>query len=203
MKISLRQVVVCEGKYDKIRLASVLDTLILETGGFSIFKDKSKQQLLKHLGRTRGLLLFTDSDKAGFQIRRFITDFVGKEYVQQVYIPDVFGKEKRKHTPSKEGKIGVEGINTALLLECLEKAGITAQEKDIPTRKAKLVTKIDLYEAGLSGGENSRQKRWWLLKQLNLPQRISQNTLLEIINTSMDYQQYQQLVKSIPNNFNY
>lgn len=126
--IKIKQAVIVEGKYDKIKLSTVLDTVIIQTDGFGIFKDKDKQRLIKRLAQTRGIVILTDSDSAGFKIRSFIGGSVPKDSVIHAYIPDVFGKERRKDAPSKEGKLGVEGINTETLLEALSRAGVTCEK---------------------------------------------------------------------------
>jgi len=144
--IKIKQAVIVEGKYDKIKLSTVLDTVIIQTDGFGIFKDKEKQKLIKRLAQTRGIVILTDSDSAGFKIRSFIGGSVPKDSVIHAYIPDVFGKERRKDAPSKEGKLGVEGIDTEILLEALNRAGVTCESTQ---EKSRAVTVADLYEAGL------------------------------------------------------
>jgi len=192
--IQIKQAVIVEGKYDKIKLETLLDTLILETEGFRIFKDKEKQKLLRRLAETRGLLILTDSDAAGFKIRNFIGGSLPPGQVQHAYIPDVFGKEKRKAAPSKEGKLGVEGLSQQQLLEALLQAG-AACESDAPPRRQ--ITKLDLYEDGLTGGRNSRSRRAAFLRQLNLPQRLSSNALPKVLNSIMDYEEYRELIDCI------
>lgn len=192
--IRLQQAVVVEGKYDAIRLANVVDALIIRTDGFGIFKDKEKQKLLRRLARERGLIILTDSDSAGFLIRNFVTNVVPASQCVQVYIPDVFGKEKRKAAPSAEGKLGVEGIKEAVLLEALRKAGVTAAHTDAPREQ---ITNIDLYEHGLSGTPNSRENRKRLLQMLELPERLSTGALVKILNCFVTKDEFLETVREL------
>ncbi len=192
--IKLKQTVIVEGKYDKIRLESLLDANIICTDGFAIFKDREKQNLIRRLAEKTGILILTDSDSAGFKIRSFLGGSLPKEQVMHAYIPDVLGKERRKAEPSKEGKIGVEGMQTKALVAALEKAGVFCEETP---KKGKRVETIDLFEDGISGGENSRAKRAELCKRLDLPERLSTNSLLQMINTFLTYEEYKNKVKEI------
>lgn len=194
--IRIRQAVIVEGKYDQIRLSSLVDTVILTTEGFGVFKDKEKQKLLRRLAYERGLVVLTDSDSAGFVIRSFLNGIVEPQYITNVYIPDVFGKEKRKAAPSKEGKLGVEGMCTEQLLEAFRKAGVTAETGDAPHERRE-VTKTDLYEDGLSGGQDSARKRRRLLRALDFPERMSANAMLKLINTCMTYAEYKAAVERL------
>ena len=151
--IKIDRVVIVEGRYDKIKLSSVIDGIIIETDGFGIFNNKEKQKLIRKLAETKGLLILTDSDSAGFKIRSFIRGIVPAEYIKHAYIPDIFGKEKRKTEPSKEGKLGVEGVKVPVIIEALEKAGVLCEKTKKSERRE--ITKLDLYEDGLSGKENS------------------------------------------------
>lgn len=170
--------IVVEGKYDKIKLGGLIDGVILCTGGFRIYKDKEMQQMLRALAKKQGLAVLTDSDAAGFQIRSFLRSICGKENIVDVYIPDLYGKEKRKQHPSREGKLGVEGIPEAVLLEALEKAGIGVREVQ---ERADPITKLDLYELGLSGGAQSAVRRAKLMKRLELPEHLSANALVTVL----------------------
>jgi len=165
--IKLNQAVIVEGKYDKITLSSIIDAVIIVTNGFGIFKDKEKLELIKFYARTTGIIIMTDSDRAGFIIRNHIKGAVKNGKIKNVYIPDIFGKEKRKEKPSAEGKLGVEGMNKEIILRALEKAGITADETQRDTDN--LITKTDLFELGLSGGKDSSSRRRELLSYLKLP----------------------------------
>lgn len=170
--------IVVEGKYDKIKLDGLIDGVILCTGGFRIYKDKEMQQMLRALAKKQGLAVLTDSDAAGFQIRSFLRSICGKENIVDVYIPDLYGKEKRKQHPSREGKLGVEGIPEAVLLEALEKAGIGVREVQ---ERADPITKLDLFELGLSGGAQSAVRRAKLMKRLELPEHLSANALVTVL----------------------
>lgn len=192
--IKLKEAVIVEGKYDKIKLSSLVDGLIITTDGFGIFKDREKRELIKTLAKKRGIIILTDSDSAGFLIRSHIKGFVSEGKIKNVFIPDVFGKEKRKSAPSKEGKLGVEGMDRELLENALKKAGIV-EEKTSPN--AKKVLKSDLFEDGISGGANSKAKRTRLLKELGLPERMSANALLETVNALYSFEEYKAAVSRI------
>ncbi len=195
--IKIDRVVIVEGRYDKIKLSSILDAVIIETDGFGIFNDKEKQKLIKKLAETKGLLIFTDSDSAGFKIRSFIKGFVPADQIKHAYIPDIFGKEKRKSEPSKEGKLGVEGVKPAIIMEALEKAGVLYEET--AERKTREITKLDLYEDGLSGRPNSDELRKKLLSRLELPERLTSNALLQVLNTFVTYDEYKKVIEDIKN----
>ena len=185
--IRIEPAVIVEGRYDKIKLSSVLDTLIIETNGFSIFKDTEKQALIRRLAEKRGILILTDSDAAGFKIRAFLGGSVPQDRVRHAYIPDLFGKERRKDAPSKEGKLGVEGMPTEVILSSLEKAGVLAETRDAPSRQ---ITSADLYADGFSGRDNSKALRRRLLQYFALPERLSKNALLDVLNTFATYDEY-------------
>ena len=189
------RIIIVEGKYDKIKLSSIIDAVIIETDGFGIFKDKQKQKLLRMLADKKGLVILTDSDSAGFTIRNFICGFVPKEKIINAYIPDVFGKERRKDAPSKEGKLGVEGVSSSLIKEALEKAGVLCSEDNLTEKR--IVTKTDFYLDGLTGGNDSKEKRLALLNYLSLPERMTTNALIEIINSFMTYEDYKNAVKAV------
>lgn len=195
--IKIDRVVIVEGRYDKIKLSSLIDGIIIETEGFGIFNNKEKQGLIRRLAETKGLLILTDSDSAGFKIRSFIRGMVPAEQIKHAYIPDIFGKEKRKAEPSKEGKLGVEGIRPEIIIEALEKAGVLCEEVDNTPRKE--ITKLDLYEDGLSGRPDSDALREKLLKHLDLPERLTSNALVQILNTFLTYEEYKNAVREIKN----
>lgn len=192
--IKLSQAVIVEGKYDAVKLANIIDALIITTDGFGVFKNKEKQAFLKRLAKEKGLIVLTDSDSAGFLIRNFVSKFVGSQNVTNVYIPDIYGKEKRKEKPSAEGKLGVEGVGEDVILAALEKAGVTAQKTQIGQRK---ITNVDLFELGFSGRENSREKRQRLLKSLALPQRLSTSSLVKVLNGFVTYDEFIEKAKEI------
>ncbi len=189
------RIIIVEGKYDKIKLSSIIDAVIIETDGFGIFKDKQKQRLLRMLADKKGLVILTDSDSAGFTIRNFICGFVPKDKIINAYIPDVFGKERRKDAPSKEGKLGVEGVSPSIIKDALEKAGVLCDEDNLTEKR--IVTKTDFYLDGLTGGNGSKEKRLALLKYLSLPERMTTNSLIEIINSFMTYDDYKNVIKTI------
>lgn len=189
------KVIVVEGKYDAIRLANIVDAAILRTEGFGVFKDKEKQELLRTLGEKRGLLVLTDGDSAGMLIRNYIRNIVPAEQITDVYVPDLYGKEKRKDKPSKEGKLGVEGIPDDILIEALKKAGVT-EEGDVrpAVSNERLITRMDFYRDGLAGGPNSKAKRLALQSALGLPERMTGKQLLRIINMMVSYDEFRALV---------
>lgn len=179
--IRVREAVVVEGRYDKAKLSGLMEGTILETRGFQIFKDRERMELIRRLAETRGVIVLTDSDGAGFLIRSRLSQCLPPEQVKHAYIPDVFGKERRKAQPSKEGKLGVEGMTPEVLAECLRRAGATLEDQ--PERHPTGgLTKADLYELGLSGREDSGERRKALQKKLGLPERLSANGLLQALN---------------------
>lgn len=192
--IHLEQAVIVEGKYDKIKLSSIIDAVIITTNGFSVIKNKEKLEIIRFYAANKGIIILTDSDRAGFKIRNFIKGAVKNGKITNVYIPDIFGKEKRKAAPSKEGKLGVEGIDKDILIQAFEKAGIVSSEA---VERGEPVTKLDLYEAGLSGGENSSEKRSILLKELGMPQLLTTGGMLEIINSMMSRDEFLSLCERI------
>ena len=178
--LRIREAIVVEGRYDKNTLSQLVDGVILETNGFGIFKDKEKLDLLRQIAEKRGLILLTDSDGAGFVIRNYLKGAIPPDQVKQAYIPDLFGKEKRKRKPGKEGKLGVEGMTPAVLEAALRQAGATILGEE-EHRQVPAITKADLYACGLSGGEGSKEKRRYLLKRLGLPEHLSPNAMLPVL----------------------
>ena len=178
--VKIKEAIVVEGRYDKNTLSQILDAPILETSGFGIFKDKQQMALLRKIAETRGLIVFTDSDGAGFVIRNNIKSAIPGKYLKHAYIPDIYGKEKRKAAPGKEGKLGVEGMTKEVILESLRRAGATIEGEDAPASQQ--ITKQDLMELGLSGTPEASVKRLKLLKRLNLPERMSPNAMLQAMN---------------------
>ncbi len=177
--IRVREVIVVEGRYDKNALSQIFDAVILETGGFGIFSDREKLALLRRLADARGLVVLTDSDGAGFVIRNYLKGALDPNKVKHAYIPDVSGKEKRKSSPSKEGKLGVEGMKPEVLIEALRRAGATLDGEAAAPREK--ITRADLYAAGLSGRPESAAKRRALLKKLALPEKLSSKSLCEVL----------------------
>lgn len=188
----VKEVIVVEGRYDKNTLSQVVDAVILETAGFGIFNDAAKRRLLKTMAEQRGLIVLTDSDGAGFLIRNHIRGCVDPKLVKHAYIPDIYGKERRKAKTSKEGKLGVEGMRPEVLLDALERAGATFDDSPVDARPER-ITKADLYARGLSGGEGSAEKRRQLLKRLDLPERISADAMLDVLNALMDREAFYRL----------
>lgn len=190
--IKIREAIVVEGRYDKNTLAQIVDAPILETYGFGIMKDKAQLELLRKVAATRGLIVFTDSDGAGFVIRNFLKGSIPGDQLKHAYIPDIFGKERRKSAPSKEGKLGVEGMCPQVIIDALCNAGATV-EGESKSRTVGNITKQDLMELGLSGGKDSSEKRKILLRKLQLPERMSCNAMLQALNLLIDLDTLQQL----------
>jgi ribonuclease M5 len=193
-KLKLRQAVIVEGKYDKIKLEGLIDGVILTTDGFRIFKDKAMQALIRSLAKTCGIVLLTDSDAAGFKIRAKLAGIVPTGEVINVYVPDILGKERRKPRRSAEGKLGVEGMAPEALREAFERAGVTAETQS----RREHITRIDLYEDGLFGGENSAEKRRALFSRLGLPSRLSASAALPLLNQILTRPEYEALVNEGP-----
>ena len=183
--IRVKEAVIVEGKYDKIRLENFIDGLILTTEGFGIFKNKEKQMLIRRLAAERGILILTDSDGAGFVIRNFLKGCIPKEKVFHAYIPDIFGKERRKGKASKEGKLGVEGISDDILKNAIALSGAHCTVDDSNVRLQNEITKADMFALGLSGGEYSARKREVLKKKLSLPENMTANSLMQILGCLM------------------
>lgn len=179
--LKINEAVIVEGKYDKLKLSNFIDTLIIETNGFGIYKDKEKLKFIRRLASERGIVILTDSDHSGFQIRNYVAAGIPKNRIKHIYIPDIFGKEKRKAQPSKEGKLGVEGMSDELLLKLFDSVGISSQQIDITNP----ITNYDLFDLGFSGTPNAKQNKKKLLKILDLPEFLSTNSLLSYINSSM------------------
>ena len=178
--VKIREAIVVEGRYDKNTLSQIVDAPILETSGFGIFKDKQQMALLRRIAETRGLIVFTDSDGAGFVIRNHLKSAIPGKFLKHAYIPDIPGKEKRKSAPGKEGKLGVEGMRPEIILEALRRAGATIKGEDVSP--VHWITKQDLMELGLSGGQDASAKRLALLKKCGLPEHMSANAMLQALN---------------------
>lgn len=195
--ISVKEVIVVEGPYDRNTLSQVFDAVIVETSGFGVFNDREKLALLRRLAEARGLVVLTDSDGAGFVIRNFLKGAIDPALVKQAYIPDIAGRERRKRAPSKEGKLGVEGMKPEVLIEALRRAGATLGGEE-PARRAGGITKATLYELGLSGGPGSAEKRRALLKELDLPEKLSANALLDVLNALYTEAELREITGSVP-----
>jgi len=179
--VKIREAIVVEGRYDKNTLSQIVDAPVFETSGFHIMKDKQQLALLRKVAQKRGLVVFTDSDGAGFVIRNYLKSTIEPQYLKHAYIPDIAGKERRKAAPGKEGKLGVEGMTPETILDCLCRAGVTVEGENSPEKHAN-ITKQDLALLGLSGGNNSSHKRKLLLKKLELPEHMSCNAMLQALN---------------------
>ena len=178
--VNIKEAILVEGRYDKNTLSQIVNAPILETSGFGIFKDKKQMALLRNIAQKRGLIVFTDSDGAGFVIRNHVKSAIPAKHLKHAYIPDIMGKERRKAAPGKEGKMGVEGMTREVLLDALRKAGATIEGEE--TAASQQITKQDLMELGLSGGADASAKRLALLKKLNLPEHMSANAMLQALN---------------------
>ena len=192
MKPRVRQVIVVEGRYDKNALSQVVDAVIVETGGFSVFHDREKLAYLRRLAAARGVILMTDPDGAGFVIRNHLKGVLPPEQILQAYVPDVYGKERRKRRGGKEGKLGVEGMTPEVILAALRNAGATIEGEE--TTSSGGITKQDLMALGLSGGSNAGEKRKALLKRLNLPEHMSANAMLQALNLLYTWEELEQML---------
>ena len=179
--IRIKEAIVVEGRYDKNALSQVVDAVILETSGFGVFKDGEKLTLLRRLAEKQGLIVLTDPDGAGFLIRNYIKGAVPPHQVKHAYVPDVLGKERRKRTPGKEGKLGVEGMSPDVLLQALLRAGATVEGEESAAPRGEM-TPADLFVLGLNGRPDSAQRREALLRRLNLPQHMNAKALLTVLN---------------------
>ena len=181
--LRIREAIVVEGRYDKNTLSQLVDTLILETAGFGIFKNDEQMALLRRVAQQRGLIVFTDPDGAGFVIRNRLKSAIPADCLKYAYVPDIMGKERRKATPGKEGKLGVEGMSPDILLAALRRAGATVLEEGEVAVQTLRLTKADLMAMGLSGGADSALRRSKLLRAKSLPEHMSANALLQVLNT--------------------
>lgn len=193
--VKIKEAIVVEGRYDKNTLSQIVDAPILETNGFGIFKDKAQMGLLRQVAEKRGLIVFTDADGAGFMIRNHIKSAIPGQFLKHAYTPDIFGKERRKAAPGKEGKLGVEGMRPEIIIEALRKAGATIEGEDITPKNQ--ITKQDLMELGLSGGADASAKRLALLKKLSLPERMSANAMLQALNLLYSKEELHRLVDEL------
>ncbi len=190
--LQIRQAIIVEGKYDKIKLSSLVKAVIIPTHGFRIFKDAEMLELIRHYAQTTGIIILTDSDRAGFRIRSYLKGAIPNGSIRNIYIPDIFGKEKRKDKPSAEGKLGVEGMDAAVLREAFAKAGVLSE--DAPAGEP--ITKTDLYLAGLNGTPNSAERRRALQQRLGLPSMLSAAALLEILNSMMTRAEFLEMTET-------
>lgn len=192
MKQKLSKAIIVEGKYDKIRLSNIFDTIIVATEGFGIFNDKSKQKYIKKLADSCGVIILTDSDGAGFVIRNFVRNICAGGKIYNAYIPDISGKEKRKTAPSKENKLGVEGIDDDIIRKSIANLSLSEEQPRIGD-----ISMGDLFELGIIGGDNSSFLRKELTKEIDLPEHISSKALLEIINLMFSLEELRQIIANL------
>lgn len=190
----VNEVLIVEGKYDAARLSGIVEGLILTTGGFSIYRDEEKRELIKTLGKKRGIIILTDSDAAGFRIRNYIQNFAKGAVIKNAYVPAVVGKESRKSAPSKEGTLGVEGLPNEVILQALRRAGAT----ESAARAGRQLTYTDLYELGLSGKAGSSDRRRRLLSTIGMPARLSKKALLEALSCTYTYEELAAIARQKP-----
>jgi ribonuclease M5 len=193
--IKIQEAIVVEGRYDKNTLSQIVDAPIFQTNGFQIHKDKETLMLLRRVAQMRGLIVLTDSDGAGFVIRNYLKKTIPAKFLKHAYIPDIFGKERRKVTPGKEGKLGVEGMTPEVILESLRNAGATVLGEAEHTTYQ--ITKQDFADLGLSGGKNSSLLRKQLLKELNLPEHLSSNGMLQAVNLLYSKAELEEMIKQM------
>lgn len=190
-KIRIKEAIVVEGKYDCIKLNSIFDTMIIPTNGFDIYKNKKNLELIKSVAKTKGIIILTDSDSAGMKIRNHLKNCLGEISVKNVYLPEIKGKERRKDAPGKEGLLGVEGIDSAIIADAVMKQAV------VWTEKKESITKVDFFDLGLSGSAESSILRAKLCKKLNVPSKMSANKLLELVNVLYEKEEFQQLIKNL------
>ena len=195
--IRIKEAIVVEGRYDKNTLSQIVEAPIFETHGFGIFKDKKQMDLLRRVAKTRGLIVFTDADGAGFVIRNHIKSAIDGKYLKHAYTPDILGKERRKAAPGKEGKLGVEGMKPQILLDALRRAGATIEGEDTSAAGTAGITKQDFMALGLSGGTGSSEKRQNILKKCGLPERMTANAMLEALNLLYTKEEFLKLLESM------
>ena len=191
----VKESIIVEGTYDKIKLSRFLDATIVPVGGFSVFKNKEKLEMIRRLAYETGIVIFTDSDSAGFKIRSYIKQGIPEQYVKHAYIPDIYGKEKRKREPGKEGLLGVEGIDEEILLDALIKAGCRIEGAPSLPKEREGITKADMYRLGLSGKNDSAKRRQMLLSELGLPKKLSPNMLLQVLNRLFTLEELSEIVQ--------
>ena len=195
--LKIKEAIVVEGRYDKNTLSQVVDTLIIPVDGFQVFKRQDTVNMLRRVAEKRGLMILTDSDGAGFVIRNYLKGAIPPQWVKQAYIPDVYGKEKRKAAPGKEGKLGVEGMSPQVLETVLRRAGATILGETNEVLADREITKADLFRDGLSGGPGSKERRGALLRALELPAHLTPNALVQVLNGLLTYEEYQQIVAKL------
>ncbi len=193
--LKIKEAVIVEGRYDKIKLSSIIDAPIIETNGFRVFSDKEKQNLIRKIADTRGILVLTDSDSAGFVIRNFLKGVVDKSKIKHCYIPQIEGKEKRKPKKGKEGLLGVEGVSDDVIVDAVRKSGATVIGENTSVKGE--IKKSDLFTLGLTGTENAEKNRKKLLNHLNLPSYLSTNAMLTALNCLYSLDELKKLLDAI------
>lgn len=192
--LKIKEAIVVEGRYDQNTLSQLVDTLIIPTQGFGIFKDPEKAALLRRVAQARGIIVLTDSDGAGFVIRNHLKGILPPDQVKHAYIPDLYGKERRKRTPGKEGKLGVEGMRPEVLERSLRAAGATFLGESVQEETRRHITKLDLYQDGFSGRPDSAARRQALLHRLDLPEHLTAKALPQVLDSLMTYEEYREIV---------
>lgn len=193
----VKETIVVEGVYDKIKLSRFIDAPILVTGGFTVYKSKAMIKTIQRLAEATGVVILTDSDSAGFRIRNYIKQSVRAGTVLHAYVPDIYGKEKRKRVPGKEGLLGVEGMTEEVILDALIKSGASVDGTRTEPKRARAITKADMMKAGLSGGEGSKELRTRLCRELGIPMKISANMLLDMLNRLLDYDEFEAMTNEL------
>ena len=196
----IKEAIIVEGTYDKIKLSNFIDGIIITTGGFSVFKNKNLCKTIAQMAQNTGIVILTDSDTAGFKIRSYIKQNIPDEYVKHAYVPDIAGKEQRKKTAGKEGLLGVEGMSEEIIIDELKKAGCVINGSHEDKKSARAITKADLMNIGLAGCDGSSELRKKLLYELQLPSKMSSNMMLDIINRLLDYDELVAMVNEIRQN---
>lgn len=191
----IRQVIVVEGKHDVIRVRSAVEAIVVPTDGFRIFKDAEKRAMLRRLAAVRGLIVLTDSDTAGGVIRNHLLSCIPAEQLKQAYIPPIPGKERRKSAPSKEGLLGVEGVDAATVVAALERCGAVFEDEDAPAHASLSLTKTDWMALGLSGSADSARRRERLAQALGVPTYLSANRLMELVNATVTAEEWEHLLE--------
>ena len=195
--IRIREVIVVEGRYDKAALQNAVDAVIVDTAGFGIFSDREKLALLRRLAQVRGLVVLTDSDSGGFLIRNYLKGAIGNGQVKHAYIPDIPGRERRKKSPSREGKLGVEGMRPEVLEQALRRAGATIEGEE-QDAKPPVMTKAEFYALGLTGRPDSARRRQAVKKALDLPERLTVNGLLDVVNALCTREELEAIIADLP-----
>ena len=192
--MKIKEAVIVEGKYDKQKILSFADALVIETTGFDIFRNDETKQYIRSVAQVRGIVILTDSDRAGMRIRNHISSFVPEQYIKNAYIPEISGKEKRKSKPSREGTLGVEGVDARVIAEALKRCGCSIDGESSGNNGG--ITRMMLYNDGYIGGENSTEKRAELCRLLGLPSKISTNSLIRALNSVVSANEYTNITKT-------